>query len=158
MNKKQSAGILLYRTAPTGELQVFLAHPGGPFFTKKDAGYWGIPKGLFENDEDPQHAAYREFREEIGRDAPTEGALELQPLHRTDGKTIYAWAVEDTTGITFLESNTFEMEWPPRSGKKMAIPEIDRAEWFTLDEAREKISGSQTQFLDELEQKLGTGA
>jgi len=148
MPKKTSAGILLYRQR-RGRLEVFLVHPGGPFWAKKDLGAWSLPKGEFEPDEDPLDAARREFTEETG--FPIDGEfLALTPLRQPSGKTIYAWAVEGDCDPAELRSNTFEMEWPPRSGKRSAFPEVDRADWFSLAEARQRIIAGQAPFLDEL--------
>jgi predicted NUDIX family NTP pyrophosphohydrolase len=148
MPKKTSAGILLYRRRGKN-LEVFLVHPGGPFWAKKDLGAWSLPKGEFEADEEPLDAAKREFTEETG--FPIDGDfLPLQPLRQPSGKTIVAWAVEGDCDPAELRSNTFEMEWPPRSGKRAAFPEVDRAAWFPLDEARERIVAGQAPFLDEL--------
>lgn len=146
---KQSAGILLYRKA-NNTLQVFLAHPGGPFFKNKDAGVWSIPKGEFEDDEDVLVAAKREFLEEIGR--PIDGAfVKLSPVKLKSGKTVHAFAVEGDIDQENIVSNLFEMEWPPRSGKKASFPEIDRAGWFGLDEAKIKVNAAQVALIAELE-------
>jgi predicted NUDIX family NTP pyrophosphohydrolase len=145
---KQSAGILLYRKSE-GELQVFLVHPGGPFFKNKDAGAWSIPKGEFLDDEEALEAAKREFWEETGQSVDglfkSLGAVTLK-----SGKTIYAWALEGDINPETIVSNLFEMEWPPRSGKKQSFPEIDRGAWFALDEARLKINEAQAKLLDNL--------
>lgn len=146
---KQSAGILLYRMYDT-QLQVFLVHPGGPYFVKKDDGSWSIPKGEFESGEDPQAAAKREFEEETGH--PLDGNfIKLQPVKQKSGKTVYTWAVEGDINHTQIVSNLFEMEWPPRSGKKQSFPEIDRAEWFDIETAKAKIIPGQSPLLDELQ-------
>jgi predicted NUDIX family NTP pyrophosphohydrolase len=150
---KISAGILLYRKGPEG-LQVFLAHNGGPYYARKDEGHWTIPKGLIDEGEDAKTAAYREFKEEIGAPAPEGEALACRAIYRKDGKTILAWAVEDTGSTEYVSSNTIEIEWPPRSGKRLAIPEVDKAEWFDLTTARTKIHPAQLPFLDELEEVL----
>jgi predicted NUDIX family NTP pyrophosphohydrolase len=148
MPKKTSAGILLYRQR-RGRLEVFLVHPGGPFWAKKDLGAWSLPKGEFEPDEDPLDAARREFTEETG--FPIDGEFRvLTPLRQPSGKTIHAWAVEGDCDPAEVRSNTFEMEWPPRSGKRSAFPEVDRADWFALDEARKRIIAGQAPFLDQL--------
>ena len=148
MPKKTSAGLLLYRRRGDA-LEVFLVHPGGPFWAKKDLGAWSLPKGEFEAGEDPLEAAKREFTEETG--FPIDGEFRpLQPLRQPSGKTIYAWAVEGDCDPAELRSNTFEMEWPPKSGKRAAFPEVDRAEWFSIDEARERIIAGQAPFLDQL--------
>jgi predicted NUDIX family NTP pyrophosphohydrolase len=156
MPKKTSAGILLYRPS-RGRLEVFLVHPGGPFWAKKDLGAWSLPKGEFEPGEDPLDAAKREFTEETG--FPIDGEFRaLTPLRQPSGKTIYAWAVEGDCDPAEVRSNTFEMEWPPRSGKRSAFPEADRADWFSLDEARKRIIAGQAPFLDELVDGLSSGA
>jgi len=145
---KQSAGILLYRTTG-GLLQVFLVHPGGPFFKNKDLGAWSIPKGEFPEDEDPLLAAKREFLEETGQ--PIDGDfIKLKPVTLKSGKTVHAWAVEGDIDHETIFSNLFEMEWPPKSGKKQSFPEIDRAAWFDLDEAKAKISPGQAGLIVEL--------
>jgi predicted NUDIX family NTP pyrophosphohydrolase len=146
--KKRSAGILMYRRSGP-ELQVLLVHPGGPFWAKKDLGAWSIPKGEYEEGEEPQAAAKREFREELGVDV--DGALlELGSLVQPSRKEIVAWAVEGDFAVEDLKSNTFEMEWPPKSGRKKPFPEIDRAEWFGLEEARGKILRGQVEFIERL--------
>jgi len=145
---KRSAGILLYRVRD-GELQVFLAHPGGPFWARKDEGAWTIPKGEIDEGEEPFEAAKREFEEEIG--VRLEGPfMPLTPIRQKAGKTVLAWAVEGDCDAAKIQSNTFSMEWPPKSGKQAEFPEVDRAGWFTIDEARMKMLASQTPFLDEL--------
>lgn len=151
--KKQSAGLLLYRQK-NGRVEVLIAHPGGPFFAKKDNGFWSIPKGLYEDDEDPFVAAKREFEEEIGWPAPTGKYFELGEIKRKDGKTIKAWAVEGQVDETEVKSNTFEMEWPPKSGKVQEFPEIDRAKWFDLPTASPKLQLIQTEFLERLADHL----
>ena len=148
MPKKTSAGILLYRRR-NAALEVFLVHPGGPFWAKKDLGAWSLPKGEFADGEDPLAAAKREFTEETG--FPIDGDFRaLRPLRQPSGKTIYAWAVEGDCDPEALRSNTFEMEWPPKSGRRQEFPEVDRAAWFSIDEAREQIIAGQAPFLDEL--------
>ncbi len=146
--KKTSAGILLYRRRG-GALEVFLVHPGGPFWAKKDLGAWSLPKGEFVEGEDPLAAAKREFTEETG--FPLDGELRpLRPLRQPSGKTIFAWAVEGDCDPAALRSNLFSMEWPPKSGRQQEFPEVDRAAWFAIDEARERIIGGQAPFLDQL--------
>jgi len=145
---KQSAGILVFRRARQ-RLEVFLVHPGGPFWAKKDAGAWSLPKGEFSAGEDPLAAARREFAEETG--LSMDGRfLPLGTAKQRGGKLITAWAVEADPDPRLLKSNTFSMEWPPKSGLMREFPEIDRGQWFTLDEAREKILAGQTAFLDRL--------
>ena len=149
---KQSAGLLLYRWGETG-LELLLAHPGGPFWAKKDLGAWSIPKGEFLEDETPLSAARREFAEEIGTRIDAE-ALALTPLQQPSRKVIHAFAVEYDLNVERITSNSFEMEWPPKSGKKAAFPEVDRAAWFGLDDARRKIQPGQAPILDELARRL----
>lgn len=145
--KKTSAGILLYRHRD--ELEVFLVHPGGPFWAKKDLGAWSLPKGEVQEGEDPLAAALREFGEETG--FAVDGELRpLRPLRQSSGKTIVAWAVEGDCDPAKLRSGLFSMEWPPRSGKRQEFPEVDRGAWFTLPEARRRIVPGQAPFLDEL--------
>jgi len=146
---KQSAGILLYRKADNNVLQVFLVHPGGPFFKNKDAGAWSIPKGEFSDNEEPLAAAKREFEEETGQ--PVSGEfIPLGSVRLKSGKTVYAWAMEGDIDHETIVSNIFEIEWPPRSGKRIMVPEIDRAGWFDLTLARQKINEAQTKFIDKL--------
>ena len=144
----QSAGILLYRKTGNS-LQVFLVHPGGPFFKNKDLGAWSIPKGEFSDDEDALTAAKREFAEETGQ-AIDGDFIELKPVKLKSGKTVYAWAVEGDIDHETITSILFEMEWPPKSGKKQSFPEIDRAGWFELEEAKLKINVAQVGFIEQL--------
>jgi predicted NUDIX family NTP pyrophosphohydrolase len=145
---RRSAGILLYQRASDG-LRVLLAHPGGPFWRKRDAGAWTIPKGEFDADELAEDAARREFREELGSDAI--GPLRpLGEIMQKGGKHVVAFALEGDFDAAALRSNTFEIEWPPRSGRLKSFPEIDRVEWMTLDLAREKILPSQLELLDRI--------
>lgn len=138
---KQSAGILLYRK--TGkEIEIFLVHPGGPFFKNKDAGVWSIPKGEFMVGEEPLAAAKREFQEETGHSI-NGNFVELAPVILKSGKKVYAWAIEGDIDFEEIKSNLFEMEWPPKSGKMQSFPEIDRGEWFTADVATLKINTAQ---------------
>lgn len=148
---KKSAGILLYRFS-NAALQVFLIHPGGPFFAKKDLGAWSIPKGEFK-DEDPLLAAKREFREETGIFLEGE-FLTLQPVRQKGGKEVHAWALEGDLDPSAIISNTFELEWPPRSGRYHSFPEVDRGEWFDLSTAREKINAAQEALIVELKERL----
>jgi predicted NUDIX family NTP pyrophosphohydrolase len=152
---KRSAGILLYRLRD-GELQVFLAHPGGPFWARRDDGAWTIPKGEIDEGEDPLAAARREFTEEIG--VTLEGEfVALAPIKQKAGKTVLAWAVEGDCDPEALQSNTFSMQWPPKSGRQAEFPEVDRAGWFTIAEARIKILESQVPLLEELARDTGPG-
>jgi len=146
---KLSAGILMYRRS-TGSLEVLLVHPGGPFWEKKDLGAWSIPKGEYTADEDALAAAKREFLEETG--VEVSGALvNLEPLKQPSGKTVHAWILEGNCDASSIKSNTFSMEWPPHSGKQEEFPEVDRAAWFSLDEARQKILKGQVGFIEQLE-------
>lgn len=152
---KASAGILLFRER-AGRLEVLLAHPGGPYWAKKDAGAWTIPKGEIAEDEEPLAAARREFEEETG--ARVEGEpLPLTPRRQPGGKLVHAWAMRGDLDPAAVRSITFTMEWPPRSGRQQAFPEVDRAGWFGLPDARGKILKGQAPFLDELERLLGPG-
>ncbi|MBB6111134.1 Predicted NTP pyrophosphohydrolase, NUDIX family [Mucilaginibacter lappiensis] len=150
---KQSAGILLYRKTE-GKLQVFLVHPGGPFFKNKDEGNWSIPKGEFLDEEDPLEAAKREFKEETGQAIAGKFIL-LNPITQKSGKKVHAWAVEGDMDHLSIKSNQFEMEWPPRSGKQQSFPEVDRAEWFDMDIAKVKINPAQAGFIEELVETIG---
>jgi len=145
----KSAGILLYRSNE-GNPEVLLVHPGGPYWKSKDLGVWSIPKGEFVDPEPPLDAAIRELFEETGI-VITGSAYELRPAKQTSGKLVYAWAVEQDADASNISSNSFEMEWPPKSGQRKLFPEIDKAGWFTLPEARLKIISGQLPFLDELE-------
>ncbi|TMB69527.1 MAG: NUDIX domain-containing protein [Deltaproteobacteria bacterium] len=152
MAKKNSAGILLHRLRGS-RIEVFLVHPGGPFWAKKDAGAWSIPKGEFEVGQDPLEAAKREFKEETGF-AVEGNFIELTPVKQPGGKVVYAWAVMGDCEAESIKSNTFSLEWPPRSGKRKEFPEVDRAGWFTPEVAREKILKGQLNFLEELKRKI----
>jgi predicted NUDIX family NTP pyrophosphohydrolase len=153
---QRSAGLLLFREKAAG-LEVLLVHPGGPFWAKKDAGAWSIPKGLIEEGEDPLAAARREFEEEVGIPSPDGEAIGLTPQRQPSGKIVSAWALRGDFDPAALKSGSFAMPWPPKSGKQQSFPEIDRAEWFTLDAAREKLLAGQRPFLEELERLLGAG-
>jgi predicted NUDIX family NTP pyrophosphohydrolase len=150
---KQSAGVLLYRVR-NGSLEVFLVHPGGPFWAKKDTGAWSIPKGELADGEERFDAAVREFREETGfevRGEPTP----LTPVRQQGGKTIHAWAFEGDCDSSALRSNSFSMEWPARSGLYHDFPEVDRGAWFSLEEATRKINPAQASLLAELSRLRG---
>lgn len=134
-------------------VEVFLVHPGGPFWTRKDLGAWSIPKGEYSPDEDALEAAKREFDEETGF-APRGEFKELKEIKQSGGKLVKAWAFEGDCDPGAIKSNTFKMEWPPRSGREQEFPEVDRAEWFAIETAREKILKSQVPLLEELEQML----
>lgn len=146
---KQSAGIVLFRRRD-GQLQVFLVHPGGPFWARKDTGAWSIPKGEFE-DEEPLIAAVREFREETGFELTTGDVRALGSARQSGGKVVHAFAVEGDLDPAALSSNTFTMEWPPRSGREQEFPEVDRGGWFTLNEARTKLHKGQIALIERLE-------
>lgn len=151
---KRSAGILLYKCTEGG-LRVLLVHPGGPFWARKDEGAWSIPKGEYEPGEEPLAAAIREFGEETGM----QPVGEFQPLGeivQKSGKLVAAWACAGDFDPARLVSNSCEIEWPPRSGRRLSIPEADRADWFTLDEARPKMNPAQTAFLDRLAAHLAS--
>ena len=152
MAKRTSAGILLYRIR-SGELHVFIVHPGGPFWAGKDAGAWSIPKGEIDQGSDPLETAKREFHEETGK--PVGGEfLPLTPLKQRSGKVVYAWAVNGDIDPATIKSNSFTMEWPPGSGER-EFPEVDRGGWFAIAEATEKLLPGQLGFLAELQEKLG---
>jgi predicted NUDIX family NTP pyrophosphohydrolase len=152
MAKKESAGILMYRYCAS-TLEIFLVHPGGPFWKNKDLGAWSIPKGEFNKGEDPLEAAKREFHEETGF-AVNGGFIALGPVRQAGGKLVYAWAAEGDFKAESIKSNSFTMEWPPRSGRRKEFPEVDRAGWFSIELAREKILEGQLMLLDELQRKL----
>ena len=150
---KQSAGIVAYRKAG-GKYEILLVHPGGPYWAKKDLHSWSIPKGEFEAEEEPFEAAKREFREETGFEI--EGKfIDLDPVKQAGGKIIHSWAVEAHIDTSRIKSNNFEMEWPPKSGNYKEFPEVDKAGWFSLKRAKEKIIRGQLPFLEQLEKKLG---
>ena len=149
---KQSAGIILYRHRDSA-LEIFLVHPGGPFWRNKDSGAWSIPKGEFEPGEDPLKAARREFHEETG--CSVDGSfIALRPVRQAGGKIVHAWAVEGDCEAESIRSNSFTVEWPPRSGQRKEFLEVDRAGWFSLELAREKILKGQLMLLDELQRIL----
>lgn len=146
----RSAGILLYRRAPHGALEVLLVHPGGPFWARKDEGAWSIPKGGYEPGEEALAAARREFEEELGTAAPNASPLDLGEVRQRAGKVVQAFALEGDLDAASITSNTCLIEWPPRSGRQLEIPEVDRAEWFGVEEARDKINPAQAELLDRL--------
>ncbi|MGW3121015.1 NUDIX domain-containing protein [Streptomyces sp. NPDC001107] len=147
---KRSAGLLLFRHTGNG-LEVLLGHMGGPFFAKRDAGAWTVPKGEYEPEEETAwDAARREFQEELGLEPPDGEAVALGEVRQTGGKTVTAWAVEADLDPATIVPGTFRMEWPPRSGQTREFPELDRVEWFGLDHARDVIVKAQTTFLDRL--------
>jgi predicted NUDIX family NTP pyrophosphohydrolase len=151
--RRRSAGIVLYR-AGDGGLEVLLVHPGGPFWAKKDLGVWSIPKGEYEPGEDPQACALREFEEETGTALPAQALVELGAVVQKAGKEVTAWAARGDLDPATVRSNTFTMQWPPRSGREQEFPEVDRAEWFTLDEARAKLVAAQAELLDRLVERV----
>jgi len=145
---RKSAGLLLFRRKNTG-VEVLLVHPGGPLWAKKDDGAWSIPKGEIETDEDPLLAARREFEEELG--SPVSGNfVPLTSIRQASGKWVHAWALETDFDPTSFKPGTFSMEWPPKSGRRQDFPEVDRVEWFALDDARRKINPAQIALLDQL--------
>ncbi|MEJ2671861.1 MAG: NUDIX domain-containing protein [Deltaproteobacteria bacterium] len=149
---KRSAGLLLYRRRQ-GEVEILLVHPGGPFWAKKDEGAWSIPKGEYAPEEDPLDAAWREFKEETGCAAAGE-VIPLGSLKQPSGKIVQAWALEGDCNAAAIRSNTFTLEWPPKSGRSQEFPEVDKAAWFSLKAARSKILRGQAGFLEELASKL----
>jgi len=163
MTVRRSAGILLFRrgrVSGADEVEVLLAHPGGPFFAKRDEGYWSIPKGEPDADEsDLLAVARREFAEEVGSEAP-EGAepLDLGTITQKGGKVVHAWAIEGDLDPAASVSNTFEMEWPPRSGQRRVFPEIDRVAWFGPDDARRRLKSTQAPFVDRLVAQVGASS
>lgn len=150
---KRSAGILAYRRHQE-QVQVLLVHPGGPFYVKKDLGVWSIPKGEYEETENPLTVAKREFEEETGNIITQQVFVPLEPVKMKSGKIVTAWTVEADFEKSFIRSNMFEMEWPPNSGKMQQFPEVDKAEWFTLAVAKQKIHPAQLPLLIQLEQIL----
>ena len=149
----RSAGILLHR-AGAGGTEVLLVHPGGPYWAKRDHGAWSIPKGEYEDGEDARACALREFAEELGTPAPDAAELvDLGEVRQKNGKVVTAWALEGDLDAAAIRSNTFSVEWPPRSGRTQEFPEVDRAEWFRLAEARERILPAQAALLDRLEDR-----
>jgi predicted NUDIX family NTP pyrophosphohydrolase len=151
---KRSAALLVYRRTGSGT-EVFLVHPGGPFWAKKDLGAWSIPKGEFDEDEDGLAAAKREFFEEVGQ-AIEGNFIALTPVKQRGGKVVHTWAVEGEVDAAAVKSNEFEMEWPPRSGRTARFPEVDRGQWFPMVEALRRILPAQAPILEELQAKAGT--
>lgn len=148
-----SAGILLFRRT-SGQLEVLVVHPGGPFWAKRDQGSWSLPKGEYSEGEDPFEAACREFGEELGSEVPAGEALDLGEIRQAGGKMVSAWAVEGDLDVTTVVSNEFEMEWPPRSGTIQSFPEVDRAEWFSPTEAARRLNPAQVALLERLTEQL----
>ena len=149
---KTSAGILLYRFKDK-KVEVFLVHPGGPFWKNTDEGAWSVPKGEYGEEEDALKAAIREFKEETGISI-SGNFISLTQVKLKSGKLVKAWALEKDIDPSTIKSNTFSLEWPPKSGKKIEVPEVDRAEWFTIKEAKLKINAGQLPLLDELAAKV----
>lgn len=147
---KKSAGLLLYRQNKDSGFEVLLVHPGGPFWRNKNEGAWTIPKGEFDDGEDPLEAAKREFKEETGLAPPRGPYVSLKPIKQKNGKIVHAWAVEGDFDPAKLNSNTFETEWPPKSGRTQEFPEVDRAEWFAPEVARRQMLSGQQKLIDEL--------
>jgi predicted NUDIX family NTP pyrophosphohydrolase len=155
---KLSAGLLVYRLI-AGEPEVLLVHPGGPYWVKKDDGSWSLPKGEYESDEDPLEVATREFREELGVDPPeAQEPAFLGEVRQPGGKLVSAWALPGDLDVGVVRSNTFTMEWPPRSGRTAEFPEVDRAGWFDLETARRKLLAGQRGLLDRFSELLETGS
>ena len=146
---KKSAGILLYRFTGN-DLEVMLVHPGGPFWAKKDIGVWSIPKGEFDEGEDARIAAKREFEEELGKQLTAEDFVELSPVKSKSNKVVYTFAAEQDFDTTNIQSNLCWVDWPPRSGKRIEIPEVDKAAWFDCETAKKKIIGYQSPVIDQL--------
>jgi predicted NUDIX family NTP pyrophosphohydrolase len=153
--RRRSAGIVVHR-GEGAALEVLLAHPGGPLWTRRDLGAWSIPKGEHEPEEDSLAAARREFEEELGTAPPAGPVQDLGEVRQKGGKVVHGWGVRGDLDVGSITSNTIEIEWPPRSGKRLVIPEVDRAEWFTVDVAREKINPAQAELLDRLGEILGS--
>jgi predicted NUDIX family NTP pyrophosphohydrolase len=149
---KQSAGILLFRRKDQ-QLEFFLVHPGGPFFAKKDLGFWTVPKGELNEDEEALTAAIREFKEETGQSLAGD-FIELTPIVQKGGKKVLCWAIEGELDLSTIVSNTFDIEWPPRSGKRQSFAEIDKAQWFAYSDAVKYVNEKQIDLLDELKSRL----
>jgi predicted NUDIX family NTP pyrophosphohydrolase len=152
-----SAGLLLYRITSGDAVEVLIAHPGGPFWARKDEAAWSVPKGEYLPGEDPRDAAYREFEEEVGLTAPEAGPIFLGERRQPGGKQVSVWAVEGDLDVTHSTSNTFALEWPRGSGRLQEFPEVDRVEWVSVDVARHKLVKGQVPFLDVLLETLGRG-
>ena len=147
---KLSAGILLFKISKSDVMEVLLVHPGGPFWAKKDDGAWSVPKGEYTEGDNAYDAAVREFREELGSEVPSGSRFDLGELKQPSGKRIHAWAVEGDLDASTIVSNSFEMEWPPKSGKTSEFPEVDRAAWVNIAVARRKLHKGQAEFLTHL--------
>ena len=155
---KTSAGLVVYRRPGLDRLEVLLVHPGGPYWARKDAGAWSIPKGEYGADDDPAAVAETEFVEEIGQPAPAGARLDLGTVTQAGGKRVQAWAVEGDLDTATVSSNEFEMQWPPGSGSLQRFPEVDKAEWFALDDARAKILKGQLPLLERLHSAVLSGS
>ncbi|MFW0784133.1 NUDIX domain-containing protein [Gordonia sp. CPCC 206044] len=153
---RRSAGLLLYRRGLAG-LEVLIVHPGGPLWARKDDGAWSIPKGLYEEGEDAATTARREFAEEVGSPAPDGPSVPLGEVTLASGKVVTAFGLEGDLDPSTVASNTFEMQWPPKSGRMQSFPEVDRADWCTPDLARTKLNPAQAAFVDRLEAALRAG-
>jgi len=155
---KRSAGLLLYRHATDGRLELLIAHPGGPFWARRDEGAWTIPKGLLEDNETDLEVALREFREETGHAPPTDGTLPLGQVQLGSGKIVVGWAAEGDLDPATATSNTVVVEWPPRTGRRIRVPEVDRVAWVSPDDARRLLNQAQAAFVDRLLETLADGA
>lgn len=151
----RSAGLLLYRVTDAGVAEVLIAHPGGPFWARKDDGVWSVPKGEYNPQDDALATAYREFREETGHDVPAGEPIPLGEVRQPSGKRVTAWALEGEVDVTEATSNTFEMEWPRGSGTMREFPEVDRLEWLPIARARTKLLKGQVPLLDRLMNSIG---
>jgi predicted NUDIX family NTP pyrophosphohydrolase len=152
---RQSAGLLVYRKTANGP-QVLIAHMGGPWFANKDKGGWSIPKGEYAKNEDPLKTAFHEFEEELGKELPKGELIELGTVKQSSGKEVIAWAIEGDLDVTKTRSNRVKIEWPPKSGNVQEYPEIDRAEWFSFEEAAKRLVKAQVEFLERLAKIVGT--
>jgi predicted NUDIX family NTP pyrophosphohydrolase len=150
---KQSAGLLIYRKSNSA-IEVLIVHPGGPFWAKKDKAAWSLPKGEFEENEDTLTTAKREFKEELGHEPPEGEYIEIGSVKNKSGKVIHGWTVEGDVDVSMIKSNTFKMEWPPKSGQHQEFPEVDKAGWFSLEKAKEKLNPAQAEFIDRLAETL----
>jgi predicted NUDIX family NTP pyrophosphohydrolase len=156
-SQRRSAGLVVYR-GEAEALEVLLVHPGGPLWVNRDEGAWSIPKGQYGPEEPPLHAARREFAEELGMPAPEGPVADLGEVRLRSGKLVRAWALPGDLDVTVVRSNTFELQWPPHSGHTVEVPEIDRAGWFSLPEARLKLNPAQVALIDRLQALLAQGA
>ena len=148
---KQSAGTLVFRIIKNTLPEILLVHPGGPFYMGKDLGVWSVPKGEYEDNEDPLTVAKIEFYEETGNKITAENFIKLNPVRTTSGKNVQVWAIEENFDNCYISSNTFELEWPPKSGKIKLFPECDKAEWFNFEEAAKKIFAYQKPLIEQLQ-------